>query len=310
MLQGAHLSLTTQILGLAPDIINGTGGDSNDPVNVRATPAPPGPGCNAAYNNTSIWQFFLAANDGNPGTGPDLVVPPEPFFLETNKAGKVFTYTPSDPEFNVLVGNSGNFTAQFFGNASVDTYQSGTSLDVVETEATGSVRVELTCRTPRLTCTKNLSGSVNGGTGDLTATVNVTGSSLTPLAQLIIDDQMDSPLSYRGGTSTAPIPGEPNVPSPPDGSSSITWNDEAVDASGNINLTFSYGIRAAGLPKETQACNDVTVRVGADNRSAQCEDCVIWVEEEDVPAIGAVGTGALALGLSGLGLLFGFRRRG
>jgi hypothetical protein len=292
VLDGEHITLTTQIVGI-DDKVNGTGGDSEDPENNP--PVQPIPGCTAAYNNPSIWQFYIP-NLGS--IGPSQ-------FLFTPKSGASYTYDFSDGEFDVLVGSSGQFEVQFLGNASVELYQSGTSLNLVNTTASGSVEVTLECRDrpPQLRCTKNLSGPpLDKGAGPLTAQVTVTGQYLGASAPVRIEDNMDTEMTYTGPTTgSLGAPNEGGV-----GDSSVAWLT-TTNPDGTVSLNFQYGVNVLGLVAGDYAGNDVTVYVG-DQELADCSDEVTW-EPQEVPAIGAIGAGTLGLGLAGLGLLAGFRRR-
>lgn len=300
-----HTALTVAIPAASLTVNGGAG--NNDGTGVTEPPnfcttnwiAPGDP-------DAEIFKFFRAAG----GT--------------INKANIVQTlkgplgptvYTPASANWGVFYG-AGNFRVNLSGSASQDSQAAGTWDGGVRTGMTGSVTLDLTCRVPpepKLFCDgKTINGTtqttIDQPNATLPATFRIrTADNENPLNVNIVDT-MGAKMSYVAGSANPVESSNPplrwnNVPFPAD----TTINSSPA---GDAVLDATYQIQVTGLEEGETVCNSVVATSGSLTTANQtCRACVTRQVEEEVPAIGALGTGALALGLSGLGLLLGFRRR-
>jgi hypothetical protein len=239
----------------------------------------------------------------NLNPGQSAVV--NPSFDET------FSQPPPVKEFTTPVDlawfDVATFDVNFKGDAEDScVFSTGNSKCDVHTEVEGSVTVTYECTNlePALQCdSKTLNPAVlNSGNGVVSAafTIRNTGQ-VDFIGDVEITDTMDAKMALNLGT-VAPI-GNP-VGGPP----VYTWSGLSLAQAATLDVTYQATI--TGLAVGETVCNTV-VASATGATSNQCAACVTRPgEPPPVPAIGPMGIVLLGGALSGLGLLFGFRRRG
>jgi hypothetical protein len=255
----------------------------------------------AAFVPDDVFKYVRPPN----GTIFKPIVPLSGSLVLTERSANApVTFTPgaNPAEFNAFYG-SGTYNYEFSALASEDAQSPGTWEGGVFTDAGATISVEAICETPpppELVCDfKTLSPTVlDGPDGIIGATLQFrAANNLSPLSVSIVDS-MGAKMTYLDSANP-----------PPSSTSPLTWSHTfPADTGADPLFQASYQAQVTGLTPGESVCNVVTATGGT--LSDSCRVCVTRPDTPSVPAIGVLGAATLGLGLSGLGLLIGFRRRG
>lgn len=260
-----------------------------------ATPQPP-----SNQDLSERFRFYRAPS----GTisAPDILVTP-------TAPSQSVTYDLTDPEFASFYG-LGTFNAQVSGRAGVNSQTAGTWSGGVVTVADAQVSVQALCGEPpppQLACEYKVMSPQRIGRPSAPAIATqfkIVNLDQENPVEFDILDTMHPKMSYVAGSGS--------VPDPTKSGNVYTWS--GVDLGPGESIEVNYSVAVTGLADRERVCNSVIATAQGVTSTGNCTACVSYVTTDgsdggNVPAMGAVGLGGLALGLAGLGVLFGFGRR-
>jgi hypothetical protein len=226
--------------------------------------------------------------------------------LETTRGDAQWILTQANGAAFDYFKTPGTIPVVFTAGGRVQTNVPATWQTENTTPATGNIKITYTCEVlpePSLVCdSKTLNPTVlNGPDGVVSAAFSITNNGNVNFnGNVGITDTMGAKMALNLGTVN-PL-GNP-VGGPP----VYTWSGLSLASGNSLNVTYQATI--TGLSEGETVCNTVVASANG-TTSNQCQACVTRPgETPPVPAIGPAGIVLLGAGLSGLGLLFGFRRR-